>query len=235
MENFKYKRTTWVNNSEPLLDAEHLNNIEDGITHVNKATQDLKELILDTDSNTRQLISDTETTLNTKIDTVDKAVALKNIIKGEVGLKKALKITDTANHPLLNLKVYGGQKDMYVTIGDNKVKIPYTLNAIKVDSGGNCVDDDYQDWLADYIDFDKKVLVRVLSNNKKPLKKAKVEKLEENPYQEFKKLSTYYPSTLITADCTCIVEVKYVADTKNYVDDRIRELTNAILAQGGHV
>ena len=44
---------------------------------------------------------------------------------------------------------------------------------------------------------------------------------------------TYYPITTIIADCDC--QVEYVADTKNYIDNKFKELATAIVAHESEV
>ena len=55
----------------------------------------------------------------------------------------------------------------------------------------------------------------------------------------YKTLQTYKPTTIITNDENAYMKVDYVADTKNYIDNKIdnkfSELQNAILSTGGNV
>lgn len=44
---------------------------------------------------------------------------------------------------------------------------------------------------------------------------------------------TYYPNTTIIADCDC--QTEYVADTKNYIDNKFNELATAIVAHESEV
>ena len=44
---------------------------------------------------------------------------------------------------------------------------------------------------------------------------------------------TYYPNTTIVSDCDC--QVEYVADTKNYIDNKFNELSTAIVAHESEV
>lgn len=46
-------------------------------------------------------------------------------------------------------------------------------------------------------------------------------------------LHTYYPNTTIIADCDC--QVEYVADTKNYIDNKIIEVATALVAHESEV
>ena len=46
-------------------------------------------------------------------------------------------------------------------------------------------------------------------------------------------LHTYYPNTTIIADCDC--QVEYVADTKNYIDNKILEVATALVAHESEV
>lgn len=51
----------------------------------------------------------------------------------------------------------------------------------------------------------------------------------------YKTLQTYKPTTIITNDENAYMKVDYVADTKNYIDNKFAELQNAILSTGGNV
>ena len=51
----------------------------------------------------------------------------------------------------------------------------------------------------------------------------------------YKTLHTYKPTTIITNDENAYMKVDYVADTKNYIDNKFAELQNAILSTGGNV
>ena len=48
-------------------------------------------------------------------------------------------------------------------------------------------------------------------------------------------LTAYYPNTTVTNDQGVTMEVDYVADTKNYIDNKFAELQAAILATGANI
>lgn len=239
MENYTYKRTTWVDNSEPALNADNLNHIEEGIANNNQATHDLKEFIVDKDSKVRELLSETARGLNDKIDTVDRAVALKTNAKG-----KTITLEDSANHSLYGLKVFGNssitEKGVTLTLqglnGETQsLNVPYKLKAVPVTANGDYMDENIQDWLSDYVDFEKGVLVRKVAEDGTVLDKPITSPLNETELQAYRRLMTLYPYTTITNDKGAYMDVKYVADTKNYIDNKFEELRNAIIATGGNV
>ncbi len=51
----------------------------------------------------------------------------------------------------------------------------------------------------------------------------------------YKALHTNYPVTTVLNDADAHMELRYNADTKNYIDNRFTELQNAILSMGGNV
>ena len=57
--------------------------------------------------------------------------------------------------------------------------------------------------------------------------------LSKDEVDKILSLHTYYPSTTIVADCDC--EVEYVADTKNYIDNKFNELATALVAHESEV
>ena len=50
---------------------------------------------------------------------------------------------------------------------------------------------------------------------------------------DLSKVHTYYPNTTIIADCDC--QVEYIADTKNYIDNKFNELATALVAHESEV
>lgn len=63
-----------------------------------------------------------------------------------------------------------------------------------------------------------------------PLEKPITEPLPEDFKQAIESLKTYYPTTVVTADggeVDADIEVTYIADTKNYVDRKIKETVSA--------
>lgn len=59
--------------------------------------------------------------------------------------------------------------------------------------------------------------------------------LSEEELTAYRALHSNYPVTTILNDSGAHMEVKYNADTKNYIDNKFAEMTNAILSMGGNV
>lgn len=59
--------------------------------------------------------------------------------------------------------------------------------------------------------------------------------LTEEQISVYKELQTYKPKTSITNNENAYMKVDYVADTKNYIDNKFAELQQAILSTGGNV
>ncbi len=66
-----------------------------------------------------------------------------------------------------------------------------------------------------------------------PRSKPMTVNLSKNEVDKIISLHTYYPNTTIIADCDC--QVEYVADTKNYIDNKFNELATAIVAHESEV
>lgn len=89
------------------------------------------------------------------------------------------------------------------------VTLPYTLNAIPVESGGN-VTIDGQQYIADYVDVERGKLIRMVDSSKLDNTQSIVDKTEwllAEPQEidltteeitAFKELATYYPTTHIS-------------------------------------
>jgi hypothetical protein len=89
------------------------------------------------------------------------------------------------------------------------VTLPYTLNAIPVESGGN-VTIDGQQYIADYVDVEREKLVRMVDSSKLDNTQSIVDKTEwllaapqeidltTEEITAFKELATYYPTTHIS-------------------------------------
>lgn len=54
-----------------------------------------------------------------------------------------------------------------------------------------------------------------------------IEPLPEEIKTQLSNLHTYYPTTIISNDANTEIEVEYVADTKNYIDNKLKELVTA--------
>lgn len=71
--------------------------------------------------------------------------------------------------------------------------------------------------------------VYVLAPRSKPI----TVNLSKEQVDKILSLHTYYPSTKISADTN--LEVTYIADTKNYIDNKILEVATALVAHEGEV
>lgn len=59
--------------------------------------------------------------------------------------------------------------------------------------------------------------------------------LTEEEIAQYRALHTNYPVTTVLNDSDTHMEVKYKADTKNYIDNKFAEITSAILSMGGNI
>lgn len=66
-----------------------------------------------------------------------------------------------------------------------------------------------------------------------PLKQQIINELSKDQVDKILSLHTYYPSTTVISDCDC--QIEYVADTKNYIDNKFNELSTAIVAHESEV
>lgn len=66
-----------------------------------------------------------------------------------------------------------------------------------------------------------------------PLEKPIVTELSKEQVAEILSLRTYYPSTTVVSDCDS--QLTYIADTKNYIDNKFNELATAIVAHESEV
>lgn len=66
-----------------------------------------------------------------------------------------------------------------------------------------------------------------------PLKKPIVTELSKDQVDKILSLYTYYPSTTVVSDCDS--QLTYIADTKNYIDNKFNELATAIVAHESEV
>lgn len=91
------------------------------------------------------------------------------------------------------------------------VTLPYTLNAIPVESGGN-VTIDGQQYIADYVDVERGKLIRMVDSSKLDNTQSIIGKIEwllaepqeidltQEEVQALKALATYYPTTNISVN-----------------------------------
>lgn len=138
------------------------------------------------------------------------------------------------------------------------VSTPNGLAGIPVTSGGNYTDEKGQQWVCDEVDLIRGVYVQRLgliesydgqavttpymSTTGALTTGASVlyvlaSPIETSNYMNIERPAdphTYYPHTTITAEGAGIA-VTYVADTKNYIDNKFTELQNAILASGANI
>ena len=66
-----------------------------------------------------------------------------------------------------------------------------------------------------------------------PLKQPIITELSKEQVDKILSLHTYFPNTTIVADTDC--QFEYVADTKNYIDNKFNELSTAIVAHESEV
>ena len=69
-------------------------------------------------------------------------------------------LTNEIIKPMLTIDLNATYNDFVQYQGEQTATLPYTLNAIPVESGGN-VTIDGQQYIADYVDFDSRKLVRL--------------------------------------------------------------------------
>ena len=66
-----------------------------------------------------------------------------------------------------------------------------------------------------------------------PLKKPIITELSKEQVAEILSLYTYYPSTTVVSDCDS--QLTYIADPKNYIDNKFNELATALVAHESEV
>lgn len=110
-----------------------------------------------------------------------------------------------------NIMISGTDSDFEPYKPIQVVTIPYTLNAIPVNSGGNVTIDGHQ-YIADYVDVERGKLVRIVDSSKLDNTQSIVDKTEwllAEPQEidftteevtAFKALVTYYPTTNISVN-----------------------------------
>nr|DAE98332.1 MAG TPA: hypothetical protein [Caudoviricetes sp.] len=106
---------------------------------------------------------------------------------------------------------YGSEATPYEPYTEQSVQLPYTLNAIPVESGGN-VTIDGQQYVADYVDAERGKLVRMVDSSKIDNTQSIIDKTEwllaepietdltTEQTQALKELATYYPVTNISVN-----------------------------------
>lgn len=136
------------------------------------------------------------------------------------------------------------------------VSTPNGLSGIPVSSAGNYIDANGQWWVCDEVDFARGVRVQRIGKIDSyagetvgeiylsstgvitygasvlyPMEQAVEHPLSTGEITAYGALHTNYPNTTIFNDGGTIMEVKYVADTKLYVDKKFAELSTALLNQ----
>ena len=140
------------------------------------------------------------------------------------------------------------------------VSTPNGLLGIPVSSGGNYTDGNGQRWVCDEIDFARGVYVQRIGRIDSYASETIAEPylsttgelsvgatvlyvlaestetaLSTEELEAYAKLHTNYPNTTVYNDAWAGMELKYVADTKTYIDNKFTELQNAILSSGANV
>lgn len=137
------------------------------------------------------------------------------------------------------------------------IPTPDGLAGIKVSSGGNYTDENGQQWICDevvkYADGSGKRIKRIgviesynneeittgymsttgqLTNGAKViyiLSEPIITDLSAEEIAEIEKLHTFYPVTNISNDADCGMSITYMADAKNYIDNRLALIESAML------
>lgn len=109
-----------------------------------------------------------------------------------------------------------GDTDNSYYISTSYIALSPTINGSRLDAAG------FKTWLS----TNNMILEYCLNT---PIETP----LTAEEMSQLKQLHTYYPTSTINADP--YVEVTYIADTKNYIDNKFAELQNAIVSQGGNV
>ena len=131
------------------------------------------------------------------------------------------------------------------------IPTPEGLPGIPVQSGGNYTDNKKQQWVCDEVDFVRgkwvQRIAKIDSYNGEPVGElwmsstgqlttgATVLYRLDSPIEHdlspeliatYQKLHTYYPTTNLFASDNAGLEVQYLADTKNYIDNKLKALVS---------
>ena len=148
----------------------------------------------------------------------------------------------------------------YTAIQTLTAQTPNGLRGIPTASGGNYTDENGQQWICDEIDFARGVYVqnvgRIDSYAGEPvgdvflsttgetsdgstvlyaLSEGVEIPLSAEEVAQYAALHTNKPNTIVLNDAGAGMAMQYVVDTKTYIDNKIAELQNAILASGANV
>ena len=139
---------------------------------------------------------------------------------------------------------------------------PNGLAGVPVASGGNYTDENGQQWICDEIDLargkyvqrigkieeysNEEIALPYISTTGELSVGATVMYVLEEPIEtdleltedeiaQYKALTTNKPVTNVFNDADAHMKLDYVADTKNYIDNKFANIENAILSLGGNV
>lgn len=158
----------------------------------------------------------------------------------------------------------GAAEDIYIMpAGEQTIAIPTPggLHGIEVTTGGYYTDESGKQWHCDEVDLARGVYVQrcgyIASYNGEDIpgayisssgsllsKGAKVvyalpkpveTPLDQKTLAAYAALHTYKPYTVVSNNAGAGMLVEYVADTKTYIDNRITELRNAVIATGANI
>lgn len=106
------------------------------------------------------------------------------------------------------------------------IRIDYALRGIEVTEGGNYIDENGKMWLCDEFDVARGLYVIRLDENRQAHETPF--KYSISPNVDVETIKTYYPKTTITnrtfipENGVCGMMVKYAADIKTYIDNKIK-------------
>lgn len=167
--------------------------------------------------NTKYHITFVNPTNNIFIGIADKNyIGIKNIVVFETITRRIFTTSNDANFIVLNADATSdiclSTDDVnYEPYTEQSIQLPYTLNAIPVNSGGN-VTIGGQQYVSDYVDVEQGKMVRMVDPSKLDNTQSIVNKIEwllEEPQETdltkeeitaFKALVTYYPTTNISVN-----------------------------------
>ena len=157
----------------------------------------------------------------------------------------------------------GAAADVYIMpAGEQAIRIPTPdgLHGIEVTTGGYYTDESGKQWHCDEVDLARGVYVKrcgyiasyngedvlgaYISSSGSLSKGAKVvyalpkpveTPLDQETLTAYAALHTYKPYTVVSNNAGAGMLVEYVADTKTYIDNRITELRNAVIATGANI
>lgn len=168
-------------------------------------------------------------------------------------------VTIALNQPKSELSFIGEKGLIYIQLINSKgnyqlltFPLAEPLCGVRVSSGGNYIDNSGQQWIADEINFEKGVLIKrtalIESYNGETITTPYISDSELSPgarvvyvidpieiplsptiIYSFNQLKTYYPTTTIVNDESADMVVKYNADTKTYIQNKIVDLSTLYL------